>query len=75
MALPNAEQAFVDVRKLRDYCLSAEHPRRQHKARVFKSVLGWAADQAEDVRRQLLETVLRDNAGFLGADDYGQRYA
>ena len=75
MKLPNAERAFVDVRKLRNYCLNAEHPRGQHKARVFKSALGWAIDQAEDVRRRLLEAVLREDASFLGADDYGQRYA
>jgi hypothetical protein len=75
MKLPNAEQAFVDVRKLRDYCFSTDHPRGQHKARVFKSVLGWTADQAKDVRTRLLEAVLREDAGFLGADDYGQRYA
>ena len=75
MKLPNAERAFVDVRKLRDYCLNAEHPRGQHKARVFKGVLGWTADQAEDVRQRLLEAVLLEDADFLGADDYGQRYA
>ena len=75
MKLPNAERAFVDMRKLSDYCLSTEHPRGQHKARVFRSVLGWTADQTEDVRRQLLEAVQREDAGFLGADDYGQRYA
>ena len=27
------------------------------------------------MRRWLLEAVLREDAGFLGADDYGQRYA
>ena len=75
MKLPNAERAFVDMRKLRDSCLSTEHPRGQHKARVFRSVLGWTADQTEDVRRQLLEAVQREDAGFLGADDYGQWYA
>jgi hypothetical protein len=75
MKLPNAVQAFVDVRKLRDYCFSIDHPRGQHKARVFKSVLGWTADQTEDVRSRLLEVVIREDAGFLGADDYGQRYA
>ena len=75
MKLPNAERAFVDVRKLRHYCLNAEHPRGQHKARVFKSALGWMADQAENVRSRLLEAVLREDASFLGADDYGQRYA
>lgn len=75
MKLPNAEQALVDVRKLREYCLNVEHPRGQHKARVFKSALGWTADQAEAVRRRLLEAVLHEDVSFLGADDYGQRYA
>lgn len=37
MKLPNADRAVVDLRKLRDYCLSQEHPRGQHKARLFKS--------------------------------------
>ena len=73
--LPNAGRALVDLRKLREYCLNAEHPRGQHKARVFKSALGWTADQAEDVRRRILEAALHGDAGFLGADDYGQRYA
>jgi hypothetical protein len=75
MKLPNAERAVVDVRKLRHYCLNNEHPRGQHKARVFRSALGWTAEQAEDVQRRLLEAVLREDASFLGADDYGQRYA
>jgi hypothetical protein len=43
MRLPNAERAVVDVRKLREYCLNAEHPRGQHKARVFKSAVRWTA--------------------------------
>ncbi len=75
MKLPHAEQAVVDVRKLRNYCLNAEHPRGQHKARVFKSALGWTADQAENIRHLLLAAALREDAAFLGADDYGQRYA
>lgn len=75
MKLPNAERAFVDVRKLRDYCLDASHPRGQHKARLFKSALGWTREQAEQVRHRLLEAVLQEDVGFLGADDYGQRYA
>lgn len=58
MKLPSPERAVVDIRKLGEYCLNAEHPRGQHKVRVFKSALGWTADQAEDVRRKLLEVVL-----------------
>ena len=75
MKLPHADRAIVDVQKLRDYCLNREHPRGQHKARVFQSALGWTTTSAEDVRRKLLEAVEREEASFLGTDDYGKRYA
>jgi hypothetical protein len=47
MKLPYAESAIVDVRKLRDYCLSAAHPRGKHKARVFASALGLTAEDSD----------------------------
>jgi len=75
MKFPNSEQAFVDIRKLRDYCLDPEHPRGQHKARLFKSALGWTTDNAEDMRRRLLQAIQTEEAVLLGTDDYGQRYA
>ena len=34
MKLPYGAHAVVDIAKLRDYCLSAEHPRGRHKARL-----------------------------------------
>ena len=40
MKLPNAENAYVDLRKLADYCLDSEHERGKHKARVFAAA-GW----------------------------------
>jgi hypothetical protein len=39
MPIPNSEQAFIDIRKLTDYCLNLEHLDGRHKARVFKSAL------------------------------------
>ncbi|MDR4485042.1 MAG: hypothetical protein R3B95_17860 [Nitrospirales bacterium] len=75
MKLSNTARAIVDVRKLRDYCLSREHPRGQHKARVFQSALGWTAASAEEIRGRLLEVVQREEVTFLGSDDYGKRYA
>jgi hypothetical protein len=75
MKLPNAEHAVVDVRKLREYCLSTEHPRGRHKARLFSEVLGFAADHAEQLRSTLLEAARMDDAISVGKDDYGQRYA
>ena len=74
MKLPNGERAVVDIVKLRDYCLSEEHPRGKHKARVFKSALGMTADDAETLRTKLLEAVRTGQATSGEADKYGQRY-
>jgi hypothetical protein len=75
MWLPNRERTIIDFRKLRDYCLNIEHPRGQHKARVFKRALGWTAADAGRLHQSLLRAVQTEDAIFLGADDYGQRYA
>ena len=56
-ALPNSDQHILDLHKLKDYCLSASHPRGRHKARVFREALGLAADDTEWLRDRLLEAV------------------
>lgn len=75
MWLPNRDRAVIDFRKLREYCLNIDHPRGQHKARVFKRALGWTATDADQLHRTLVEAARTEEAVFLGADDYGQRYA
>ena len=72
--LPNPRDGVVDVRKLRDYCLSLDHPRGKHKARVFASALGLAADDAEELRAALLFAALSGEAISGGNDQYGERY-
>ena len=57
MLIPNADNAVVDIRKLRDYCLNSEHDDGKHKARLFSSILGMTADNAEELRQILLEVV------------------
>lgn len=74
MKLPNAENAYVDLAKLHDYCLNQEHPRGQHKARVFAQALGLTAVHAEELRQNLLDAVRSSDATFLERDDYGDRY-
>ena len=74
MKIPNCEGAIVDIRKLRDYCLSMEHPRGRHKARVFASALGLTLDDAESLQEKLLEVACADNAAVGEDDEYGQRY-
>ena len=73
MKLPNVDRAIVDLRKLRDYCLNQEHPRGQHKARLFKGALGLTAQDALELQRLLLAAAKSEDAVSLGADDYGQR--
>ena len=75
MKLPNANRAVVDLRKLRDYCLNQEHPRGQHKARLFKGALGLTTQDALELQHLLLGAAKSEDAVSLGADDYGQRYA
>lgn len=74
MLIPNAENAAVDIRKLRDYCLSLEHDDGKHKARLFSSILGMTADNAEELRQILLEVVKVQEAQLGRRDEFEQRY-
>jgi hypothetical protein len=69
MLIPNAENAIVDIRKLRDYCLNLEHDEGKHKARLFAAALGMTADSAQELRSILIEV-----AKLGRRDEYGQRY-
>ena len=74
MKLPGGERAFVDIAKLRDYCLSPAHPRGRHKARVFAAVLGLTQADVEFLREGLLGAAREGNAIPGDADEYGERY-
>ncbi|MFZ1990169.1 MAG: DUF6883 domain-containing protein [Alphaproteobacteria bacterium] len=70
------DDIVVDLVKLRDYCLSDEHPRGRHKARVFRSALGLQRDGAGELREALLNAA-RQGSGNLKmtqSDDFGDRY-
>jgi hypothetical protein len=72
--LPNAKNAVVDIAKLRDYCLSLDHPRGKHKARVFAAALGLTVDHAEELQIALLEAADTEDAAATDQDEFGQRY-
>ena len=74
MKLPNAEQAIVDINKLRNYCLNFEHSDGQHKARVFASALGMTIADAEELREALLSAASTYDTIPTEQDEYGQRY-
>ncbi len=74
MLIPHAENAVVDIRKLRDYCLNVEHDDGKHKARLFLSVLGMTATNAEELRQILLEVIKTHEVQLGRQDVFGQRY-
>ncbi|SRR6266542_5161411 len=74
MKLPNAERAFVDIAKLRDYSLNAEHKEGKHKARVFATALGLGFNDAEWLRAKLFNIVKSEDCKLGRETEYGQRY-
>ncbi|HEY9628714.1 MAG TPA: hypothetical protein V6C84_15550 [Coleofasciculaceae cyanobacterium] len=74
MLIPNAENAVVDICKLRDYCLNLEYDNGKHKARLFSSIFGMTADNAEELRQILLEVIKTHEARLGRQDEFGQRY-
>ncbi|MFH2141893.1 MAG: DUF6883 domain-containing protein [Bacteroidota bacterium] len=72
--LPDADKAVLKIEKLKDYCLNNLHPVGKHKARVFQSVLGLNADNAEELKNFILEKIKKNKAILGETDKYGQRY-
>lgn len=71
--IPHAENAVVDIRKLRDYCLNLDHDEGKHKARVFSSI-GITTDDAEELRQIILKVVKTHQVRLGRRDEFGQRY-
>jgi hypothetical protein len=70
--LPNGDMALLEIGKLRDYCLNAEHPRGKHKARLFRAALGFGREDAEELRGYLLAAAIAETATALHIDPWGQ---
>ena len=74
MRVPNAENAVVDIRKLRDYCLNPNHEIGKHKARVFAAALNLTYRDAKILPAVLLEAIRTHESETGSFDKYGQRY-
>lgn len=72
--LPNCEQAFITVEKLRDYCLNPLHPTGKDKAVVFESALGLTNQQADFLKKAIFEALPKSEATPGREDQYGKRY-
>jgi len=74
MKLSDADKAFVDIAKLRDYSLDVVHPEGKHKARVFAAALGLTRNDANWLREQLLKTARIEECVPGKKTNHGQRY-
>ncbi len=74
MNLPNAEKAYVDIKKLEEYCLNPKHPRGKHKAKVFLSSLGITREDAGKLKQKIVNMVSQVECELSEKDQYGQRY-
>src|SRR5712692_8297262 len=74
MILPNAENAIVDIEKLRDYSLNPNHPEGKHKARAFFEKLELGRNDAELLRRLILEAILKVEAVEQKPTTFGRRF-
>jgi hypothetical protein len=72
--LPNSQQAVIELAKLREYCLSPEHPRGRHKARVFREALGLSVDDAEWLLQKLRKGIQNHPAEQQKTDSFGSRW-
>jgi hypothetical protein len=74
MFLPNEQNAFIDDRKLIDYCLSENHPIGKHKARVFMSALGFSLEHFQELKEGILNEILESEATQTEINQYGVLY-
>jgi hypothetical protein len=51
------DDIYIDIRKLRDYCLNSQHPVGKHKARVFSSQLGIVRGDAGLLKEAISEKI------------------
>jgi hypothetical protein len=74
MKLPGASRVVIDSRKLEEYCLSFEHPRGKHKARVFQSSLGITIENLGEFEMRIREALETEPCIAGVKDRFGDRY-
>lgn len=71
--LPNADQAVIDPRKLRDYALNLHHDSGQYKAAFFAQ-MGYAADNWERLAQDIRQQHLSQQAAPGQPSPFGRKY-
>ncbi|MGH9840578.1 MAG: DUF6883 domain-containing protein [Blastocatellia bacterium] len=73
-ALPNYQAAVVPRAKLEDYVLNPNHDPGMHKARVFKSALGFEQSDWEMLRQSILDELPYHAAQLRAEGPFGKQY-
>ncbi len=75
MHLPNFSKAYIDLKKLSEYCLNEDHPIGKYKARFFKSVLNISKEHALLLKKEIIKNLPSSEAILRGEDHFGIRFS
>lgn len=73
-ALPNYQKAVIPRSKLEDYSLNPAHKGGRHKARLFKSILGFEKDDWRKLEKIILDELPYYEALPAGEGPWGKKY-
>ena len=74
-ALPNYAIAVIPRSKLEEYALNPAHEDGQHKARLFKSILGFEKADWQKLEKLILDELPYHGAVLTREDKWGKFYS
>ena len=74
-ALPNYQKAVIPRSKLEDYALNPAHEDGKHKARLFKSILGFERADWQKLEKVILDELPYHEALLSREDKWGKYYS
>jgi hypothetical protein len=73
-AIPNYERAVVPRSKLEGYALDPAHADGRHKARLFRSILGFEKADWQKLEKVILDELPYHEALPAGVGPWGEKY-
>jgi hypothetical protein len=73
-ALPNYQKAVIPRSKLEDYALNPAHKEGRHKARLFKSILGFEKADWQKLEKVIFNELPYYEALLVGEGKWGKKY-
>jgi hypothetical protein len=73
-ALPNYQKAVIPRSKLEEYALNPAHKDGQHKAHLFKTILGFKKVDWQKLEKSILDELPYSEALPAGEGQWGKKY-